>query len=220
MRDSDITSSLVKRAVESYRDDVGVSIDIDRDRIGVGNNSNQSNNSNHSNNNNQINNSNQRDESEKSKGTPVDSKAEEGLSKYLSSSFLNKLKAKEDAVNMSRSIVEYSNSKHQSASKVKDYQNLADRLKTIFMTQKSVSVSLSELSNKIYNTTNSFKLTFSLENIKNIIISFKDIFPGWITVIDHSSLGTLVKMDRQYAMVQIKEKLGDPAIIQRIQEMI
>ncbi len=87
------------------------------------------------------------------------------LSKILSNSFLQKMKAKEEAVNLSKDIIEYSTQKNRIKTRVKEFKILVDKIHTLFIMQKKTSVSLNELIQKLQNSSESIKTCFSTGNL-------------------------------------------------------
>lgn len=84
------------------------------------------------------------------------------LSKYISPALLKKIQAKEEAVNMSKSIFEYSTCKMKKKRGVNDLKEVVEQLKTVFICQKTPTIGLFELVNKIHNSSQNIKANYSL----------------------------------------------------------
>jgi len=56
--------------------------------------------------------------------------------------------------------------------------------------------------------------------MKIIIHRLSTIFPQWLKIIDHSSLGTLVRMEKSVSMVEIMNKISDANTIESIENLI
>jgi hypothetical protein len=56
--------------------------------------------------------------------------------------------------------------------------------------------------------------------MKIIIQKLSTIFPQWLKIIEHSSLGTLVRMEKSVSMVEIMKKICDAHTIESIENLI
>jgi hypothetical protein len=84
------------------------------------------------------------------------------LSKFLSESFIKKMQAKEEAVSISKNIIEFSTQKSRAKSRVKEFQDLVDKLHTIFLMQKKTTVPLHDLTVKLQNSSETIKNLYTL----------------------------------------------------------
>lgn len=99
--------------------------------------------------------------------SPVGDKTNSNLSKFLSEKFIKKMQAKEEAVSISKNIIEFSTQKSRAKNRVKEFQDIVDKLHTIFLMQKKTTVPLQELSVKLQNSSETIKNLYTLGKFYN-----------------------------------------------------
>ena len=114
------------------------------------------------------------------------------LLQYVSKEFINKLKKKEEAINMSKEIIEYSakqNSKNEEKEKVKE---LICQVQNVFICNNKQSIQINDVIEKVLTSSTLIRQTYNNESLRKELFLLEKYFPEWIKIRKHSLLGTLV----------------------------
>ena len=146
-----------------------------------------------------TNNNNITHSNEKNNKAYNDSKSEnkKNNNKYVSQSFLNKLRAKEKANSIINEIQNYSMYHNNLKDMNNIYREVLMQMKTLLMVNKN-NHKLNEISELLLNSNKSIKECFvDVEKMGNIIIKLCKKFKGFISVKNHSLLGPVVVLENK-----------------------
>ena len=115
--------------------------------------------------------------------------------KYVSKEFLEKIRSKEKIIKLEKEISEYNFNQNKQNDKNKIIKNLIIQIKTLLLTNKN-SLQLNKLSDLILGSNIKYKNFFiNNENLNKAIIEISKKFKGFINIINHSNLGTIVVLE-------------------------
>ena len=114
------------------------------------------------------------------------------LLQYVSKEFINKLKKKEEAINISKEIIEYSamqNSKNEEKEKVKE---LICQIQNVFICNNKQSIQINDVIEKVLTSSTLIRQTYNNESLRKELFLLEKYYPEWIKIRKHSLLGMLV----------------------------
>ena len=118
------------------------------------------------------------------------------LLQYVSKEFINKLKKKEEAINMSKEIIEYSavqNSRNEDKDKVKE---LICQVQNVFICNNKQSIPINDVVEKVLISSTLIRQTYNNESLQQELFLLEKYFPEWIKIRKHSFLGMLVIIEK------------------------
>ena len=118
------------------------------------------------------------------------------LLQYVSKEFINKLKKKEEAINMSKEIIEYSavqNSRNEDKDKVKE---LICQVQNVFICNNKQSIPINDVVEKVLTSSTLIRQTYNNESLRKELFLLEKYFPEWIKIRKHSLLGMLVIIEK------------------------
>lgn len=122
-------------------------------------------------------------------------KKENELSKYVSLDFIKRIKAKEEAIKLSKEINEHNLRIHSTKNFQVIYQEILKQMKTFFYLSSTGSFELADISEKILNSSIIIKdAMVNQEKVGKTIIKISKNYPQLIQIKNHSSLGLIVLM--------------------------
>ena len=121
---------------------------------------------------------------------------ENELSKYVSLNFIKRIKAKEEAIKLSKEINEHILHVHSTKNYQEIYQEMLKQMKTFFYISSTGSFELDDISEKVLNSSMAIKDALNTqEKVGKIILKISKKYPQLVQVKKHSLLGLVVLMN-------------------------
>lgn len=121
---------------------------------------------------------------------------ENELSKYVSFDFIKRIKAKEEAIKLSKEINEHILHVHSTKNYQEIYQEMLKQMKTFFYISSTGSFELGDISEKVLNSSMAIKDALNTqEKVGKIILKISKNYPQLVQVKNHSLLGLVVLMN-------------------------